>query len=132
MLVYGEDLGDGRSIEFSALRLDQTDVEFPGYVFDIDFLVTDGYSVRYIDQHASFGDQQELDVWYNRTRLEGNSNSPAKLRLFPFLSPIAAAYRGTTDVDPCRLVTAKAGHGAPIPIRPRSRLDMICDLSNKS
>ncbi len=99
LLVYGEDLGDGRSIEFSALRLDQTDVEFPGYVFDIDFLVTDGYSVRYVDQHASFGDQQELDVWYNRTRLEGNSNSPAKLRLFPFLSPIAADYRGTTDVD---------------------------------
>lgn len=96
-LAYGEDLGDGRSIEFSLLRLDQTDVEFPGYVFDIDYLVTDGYSFTYTDENATIADRTETDLWYNRTRFAGNAQSPAKRQQFPFLDRID--YVGTTDVD---------------------------------
>lgn len=96
-LAYGEDLGDGRSIEFTLLRLDQTDVEFPGYVFDIDFLVTDGYTFEYVDANTTLGDRFETELWYNRTRFEGNAQSPAKRAQFPLLDRIS--YVGTTDVD---------------------------------
>ncbi|HBJ33900.1 MAG TPA: TonB-dependent receptor [Planctomycetaceae bacterium] len=96
-VAYGEDLGDGRSIEFSLLRLDQTDIEFPGYVFDIDYLVTNGYSLTYTDTNATISDSIETNLWYNRTRFAGNAQSPAKREQFPFLNRIN--YVGTTDVD---------------------------------
>lgn len=96
-LAYGEDLGDGRSIEFTLLRLDQTDVEFPGYVFDIDYLVTDGYTFEYVDENTTLSDRFETELWYNRTRFEGNAQSQSKRQQFPFLSRID--YRGFTDVD---------------------------------
>ncbi|MCA9137178.1 MAG: TonB-dependent receptor [Planctomycetales bacterium] len=96
-LALGRDLGDDRSIEFSLLRLDQTDVEFPGYVFDIDYLVTDGYEVAYIDSSPDVGDRVETEVWYNRTRFQGNAQNVAKRPQFPFLNLIR--YIGFTDVD---------------------------------
>ncbi len=96
-LAYGEDLGDGRSIEFSLLRLDQTDVQFPGYVFDIDYLVTDGYSLDYVDENCTLGDRFETELWYNRTRFNGNAQSPSKRQQFPFLDRVG--YVGKTDVD---------------------------------
>jgi len=96
-LAYGMDLGDGRSIEFSLLRLDQTDVEFPGYVFDIDYLVTDGYTFEFVDEQSTLGDRSETEFWYNRTRLEGNAQSQAKRAQFPLLNRLR--YVGTTDVD---------------------------------
>ncbi|WP_145384635.1 TonB-dependent receptor domain-containing protein [Stieleria neptunia] len=96
-VALGRDLGDDRSIEFSLLRLDQTDVEFPGYVFDIDYLVTDGYEVAYIDANPEIGDRVETEVWYNRTRFEGNAQNIAKRPQFPFLNRIR--YIGFTDVD---------------------------------
>ncbi len=96
-LAAGRDLGDGRSIEFSMLRLDQTDVEFPGYVFDIDYLVTDAYDLAYIDDHAELADRTETELWYNRTRFEGSALSDVKRRQFPLLDQIN--YVGSTDVD---------------------------------
>ena len=96
-LSYGRDLGNDRSIEFSLLRLDQTDVEFPGYVFDIDVLVTDAYEVAYINEDPYLSDRSETEVWYNRTWFEGESGSPAKRAQFPLLS--ALRYTGSTDVD---------------------------------
>ncbi|WP_259634282.1 TonB-dependent receptor [Stieleria sedimenti] len=96
-LAFGRDLGDDRSIEFSLMRLDQTDVEFPGYVFDIDYLVTDGYEIAYIDSNPEIADRVETEVWYNRTRFEGNAQNLAKRSQFPFLNRIR--YIGFTDVD---------------------------------
>ena len=96
-LAYGEDLGDGRSIEFSLLRLDQNDVQFPGYVFDIDSLVTDGYTFDYVDDNCTLGDRFETELWYNRTRFSGNAQGANKRQQFPFLDRIN--YTGTTDVD---------------------------------
>ncbi len=96
-LAYGEDLGDGRSIEFSLLRLDQNDVQMPGYVFDIDSLVTDGYNCDYTDENCSLGDRFETDLWYNRTHFEGNYRNASKRLQFPLLDKIS--YQGSTDVD---------------------------------
>lgn len=96
-MALGRDLSGGKSIEFSLLRLDQTDVEFPGYVFDIDVLVTDGYQVSYVDSDPEVGDRTETEVWYNRTRFEGNAQNPRKRQQFPLLDRLS--YVGFTDVD---------------------------------
>lgn len=95
--TLGKDLASDRSIEFYYLRLDQTDVEFPGYAFDIDFLVTDAFDVTYqVEDQCNF-DRWESSAWYNRTRFEGNAQSPAKRRQFPLYDTLD--YEGFTDVD---------------------------------
>lgn len=96
-IAAGRDFGDGRSLEFSLLRLDQTDVEFPGYVFDIDVLKTDAYEVAYIDENPMVSDRMAMEVWYNRTSFTGNAQGPAKRDQFPLLDRIN--YVGFTDVD---------------------------------
>ncbi len=96
-LALGRDLGDGRSIELSLLRLDQNKVQFPGYVFDIDDLVTDAYEITYIDEHAPLADRSETEVWYNRTVFSGSAQNPEKRQQFPLLDRIS--YVGFTDVD---------------------------------
>ena len=95
--TIGRDITDERSIEFTYLRLDQTDVEFPGMAFDIDYLVTDGYEVTYRVGDSGWADYWESDLWYNRTRFEGNAQNPAKRQQFPLLD--AFNYVGFTDVD---------------------------------
>lgn len=96
-IAAGRDFGDGRSLEFSMLRLDQTDVEFPGYVFDIDVLETDAYEVAYIDENPMVSDRMAMEIWYNRTSFVGNAQNRAKRDQFPLLDLIN--YTGFTDVD---------------------------------
>ena len=95
--ALGADLTENSSIDFHYLRLDQTNVEFPGQVFDIDFLVTDAYEIRYAVEPQRFFDQLRLEVWYNRTRFEGNANSPGKRQQIPVLNDFLAS--GFTDAD---------------------------------
>ncbi|MBI1312070.1 TonB-dependent receptor [bacterium] len=84
-VALGYDPTDDSRIEFSYLRLDQTGVQFPGAFFDIDYLVTDGYELKYeiVDQSAF--DRFEIEGWYNRTRFSGNGNSPSKRNQVPQL-----------------------------------------------
>lgn len=96
-LAYGRDLSDSNSLEFSLLRLDQTDIEFPGFVFDITTLVTDGYEISYLSDDPWLGEQSETDVWYNRTHFYGDSRNAEKVRQFPLLA--ALNFDGTTDAD---------------------------------
>lgn len=102
--TVGKDLSDTRTVEFSYIRLDQTDVEFPGLVFDIDFLVTDGFELEYQDRDSGFADQLDVELWYNRTRFEGDTLRPSKNRQIPSLrttlfSPDGVSGYGETDVD---------------------------------
>jgi len=83
--AFGYDLSPSEKIEINLLRLDQTDVEFPGLVFDLNFLVTDGYEVVYTDVTPHVGDQFTAEVWYNRTRFEGDTLRPGKNRQIPTL-----------------------------------------------
>ena len=95
--ALGYDLSPDSHLEFNCLRLDQTDVEFPGYAFDIDYLVTDGYELEYVLENQDYFDRFTFDVWYNRTRFAGNAQGAGKRRQFPFLDFIS--YEGFTDVD---------------------------------
>lgn len=83
--AYGFDLSDHEKVEINALRLDQTDLEFPGLVTDLDFLITDGYEVVYTNEAPGFGDLFASEIWYNRTRFEGDTRRPGKARQIPTL-----------------------------------------------
>jgi outer membrane receptor protein involved in Fe transport len=96
-LALGADLTADSSLEFNALRLDQTDVEYPGQAFDMDYLVTDGYDLEYALQDTPYFDRLVISAWYNRTRFAGNAQAPGKRRQFPFFDLIN--YQGFTDAD---------------------------------
>ncbi|MEL6106562.1 MAG: TonB-dependent receptor [Planctomycetota bacterium] len=103
-VAMGWDLSEHEKLEFNLLRLDQTDVEFPGLVYDINFLVTDGYELTYTNDDAWWSDRLRMELWYNRTRFEGDSGRPGKSRHIPQLlmeleSPSGLAGLAETDVD---------------------------------
>ncbi|MEL6107340.1 MAG: TonB-dependent receptor [Planctomycetota bacterium] len=103
-VALGWDLSRSEKLEFNLLRLDQTDVEFPGLVFDINFLVTDGYELTYTNTDAWWSDELRLELWYNRTRFEGDTLRPGKARQIPQLATALESPSGTdgfavTDVD---------------------------------
>ena len=96
-VALGRELTEDSRLEFNYLRLDQTNVEFPGQAFDIDFLVTDGYEVEYTWEDQVYFDRLTVDAWYNRTRFEGSAQRPGKRSQFPFYDDIQ--FVGFTDVD---------------------------------
>ena len=95
--TYGKDLSEGSSMEFTYIRLDQTDVEFPGMAFDMDFLVTDGFEGKYLATDHGWSDSLEVDLWHNNTRFRGDSLNPNKFLQFPLLQLFN--YAGVTNVD---------------------------------
>ncbi|MEM7455566.1 MAG: TonB-dependent receptor [Planctomycetota bacterium] len=103
-IAWGRDLSPHESVEINALRLDQTDLEFPGLVFDLDFLITDGYEWKYRNTAPMVGDLFTTEVWYNRTRFEGDTLRPGKNLQIPTLvtdleSPGGNAGFAITDGD---------------------------------
>ncbi len=107
-IALGWDPSSHEHIDFWALRLDQTDVEFPGQIYDMRYLVTDAYKVEYVNDCVSFSDELEAEVWYNRTRFEGDNMGAGKRRQIPGLGGINVDFSpfigvgdfvGTTDVD---------------------------------
>lgn len=87
-VAFGWDPTPNKHLEFNYLRLDQTDLEFPGLVYDLNFLVTDGYELKYVDTDPVAGDRTDAEVWYNRTRFSGDTLRPSKARQIPNLSTI--------------------------------------------
>lgn len=96
-LALGKDLSPDAHIEYTGLRLDQTNVEFPGMAFDINALVADGHEIHYILENQDCFDRLAVDVWYNDTRFNGDAQRPNKRRQFPYFNEIH--YRGFTNVD---------------------------------
>ena len=84
-IAFGRDLSETESIEINILRMDQTDVEFPGLVFDLNLLVTDGYEFTYTNSSPIAGDFFTAEVWYNRTRFHGDTLRPGKNAQIPTL-----------------------------------------------
>lgn len=91
----GLDLAPDRQLELSYLRLDQTNVEFPGYAFDLDVLMSNGFEARYLVEAQPEYDRWELEFWYNQTEFAGNAQNPGKRRQFPIFNYLD--YKGFTD-----------------------------------
>lgn len=96
-LAMGKDLSDASSVELRALRLDQTGVEFPGYVFDMDYLVSDAYELAYVLVDQPHFDALRVEGWYNNTRFRGDAQNPSKRQEFPLLDFFR--YVGFTDAE---------------------------------
>lgn len=82
-VALGYDLTDDSRLEFNYLRLDQTNVEFPGLVFDINALVTDGFELRYVLEDQALFDRFTAEGWYNRTSFGGDTRRRSKNRQIP-------------------------------------------------
>jgi hypothetical protein len=97
-VAFGFDLSDHEKVELNALRLDQTDLEFPGLVTDLNLLVTDGYEVTYTNDAPTFADRFTSEIWYNRTRFEGDTHNPSKLTQIPTLADaFQPSFLGNND-----------------------------------
>ena len=100
-VVFGWDPSPYQHLDFTYLRIDQSDVEFPGQILDFDFLVTDAVDLTYVNDCPGFCDRVELEGWYNRTRFAGNAQGAGKRRQIPLLSDYFGLGPLTlfTDVD---------------------------------
>ncbi len=97
LVTCGRDLTADSRLEIHYLRMDQSDVQYPGYAFDLDRLVTDGVEVEYVASDPRLCDRWEVETWYNRTRFNGNAQDPGKRLQFPYLNEIND--ESFTDVD---------------------------------
>jgi outer membrane receptor protein involved in Fe transport len=89
-------------LEFYYLRMDETNVEYPSLIFDVNALMTDGYQVRYTDWGGAAYDLLEVEGWYNRTAFTGDTRREGKNRQIPTLRDLFALAPDqylTTDVD---------------------------------
>ena len=105
-LAIGFDPTTDSHLEFNYVRLDQTNVEFPGMVFDINYLVTDGFEMEYLLEDQELFDELRIEGWHNQTRFRGDTSRGGKNRQIPGLSVSLGAGNGNpadsfaiTDVD---------------------------------
>jgi len=92
-------------VDFQYLRLDQTDVEFPGQYFDINALVTDAFDTTYLLENQRYFDRLRVDGWYNRTNFYGDNLRPGKRALLP-LDNVQTFPTPGTPGDTTRITTA--------------------------
>lgn len=93
----GTDLSPDSHLEFSFLRLDQTNVEIPGAVFDLQYLITNAYEFNYVLENQDWFDRLSVEGWYNRTQFKGNTQHGDQFNQFQALQTIQ--LKGTTDVN---------------------------------
>lgn len=102
-LALGYDISPDSRIDFNYLRLDQTNVEFPGLVFDINALQTDGFSLTYALENQAEFDLLTAEGWYNRTAFTGDTFRSGKNRQIPSLvnqlDPNFGLGKAITNVD---------------------------------
>ncbi len=95
--VFGLDLSPDSRFEFGYLRLDQTNLEFPGQIFDTTFLITNGFRLRYVLEDQYYFDKFTVEGYYNRTSMAGNAQGAGKRLQIPQLT--ALGFTGFTDID---------------------------------
>lgn len=94
-VALGRDLSPDDRLEFNYLRLDQRDLEFPGLVYDLNKLTTNGYELKYFGNEKGPWDLVLSEVWYNRTSFDGNTFRPGKQAQIPQLSDTLFSPSGT-------------------------------------
>lgn len=94
-MTIGFNVNANSKVEFGYLRLDQTDMEFPGQVFETKYLGTNGFRARYSGDDASTTAHYQTDVYWNRTTLAGVT-TPDNNQLYPALTFLGPGF---TDAD---------------------------------
>lgn len=110
---FGYDINPDQRVEFGYTRLDQTNTEYPGQFFDVNYLGVDAYILQLVDEDP-FHPWSKLTTqgWYNNTRFDGDTLNESK-RTFGPIPRIESAldpggmvgllgnntFRGFTDGD---------------------------------
>lgn len=81
---FGFDLNRDWSLEFRFNRLDQTDTEYAGQVFDIDFLGSNSFNFDLEYNGIYFWDRINYQAWYNETNYFGDTDNKSRAD-FPIL-----------------------------------------------
>jgi len=71
-LAIGYDFSPTSHFDFNFLRLDQTNVELPAYIYDLGFLATEAYEMTWTLDEGVLADRYRLHTWYNGTRFRGD------------------------------------------------------------
>jgi outer membrane receptor protein involved in Fe transport len=101
----GFDLSEDSRIEFRYNRVDQTDTEYAGQFFDVDFLGSDAYSLNLVHEDPGHPwDRLVIGGWYNRTRFVGSTDrsdqkSPGFNVIDRVEDALGAGFRGHTNGD---------------------------------
>ncbi|MBC8352098.1 MAG: TonB-dependent receptor [Planctomycetes bacterium] len=101
-VALGYDISPDSHLEFTYLRLDQSDVEFPGLVFDINALETDGLTLQYTLENQAEFDLLTVEGWYNRTAFDGDTfRSGKNIQIPSLVDQLQPAGSGSaaTNVD---------------------------------
>ena len=113
--AFGFDPAADQRFEFHYMRLDQNDVEFPGMVFDMDYLNTNSWEVEYVIENQSAFDILTMEAWYNLTRFQGDTFAAGKRRQIPSLAANLFPFDGSGDVANIDMAIANGtGTGAAI------------------
>jgi outer membrane receptor protein involved in Fe transport len=95
--AFGYDITCNDHLEFGYMRLDQTGLEFPGQIFDTDWLVTNAFRLRYLSEKKEWYDRLTVDTYYNYTALKGDAQHEGKRLQIPQLDQLG--FIGFTDID---------------------------------
>ncbi|MCA9266099.1 MAG: TonB-dependent receptor, partial [Planctomycetales bacterium] len=108
--TMGWDLSLYQNLEFTYLRLDQTGLEFPGLVFDINVLVTNGFEVVYEDQDPLLGDYFQVEGWHNRTKFSGDTLGQGINRQLPGIKTILYSPDGLSGAAITNADSSSSGY----------------------
>lgn len=99
---FGFDLDKDTRLELRYHRLDQTDTEYAGQFFDVDFLGSNGFSSSLIRRNEEYNATYRFDAWYNESDMFGDTEKPGKRRAdFPVLQRVDRAIAlFTNNGDP--------------------------------
>jgi iron complex outermembrane recepter protein len=75
---FGMMLYDDAKLEFRYGRLDGVRNEFAAQFFDIDLLVSDSFTLSFVDEHPYEDAATRADLWYNTSRFRGTTNLSSK------------------------------------------------------
>ena len=112
---FGYDINRDQHVEVAFNRFDQTDTEYPGQFFNVDFLSTYGFEAKIVDEDPSaWWSRLELSGWYNRTNFAG-STWGKRIADFPVLQRVDWAVDSYFhSLDPV---------GYPAPTTPTSNVE---------
>jgi outer membrane receptor protein involved in Fe transport len=98
---FGFDLQPDTRVEFRYQRLDQTNTEYAGQFFDVNFLKTDAFSVTFVDEDpCAWYTRFRAEAWYNQTDFAGDTLNPSKIE-FNVINRVERALElafGSTNV----------------------------------
>jgi outer membrane receptor protein involved in Fe transport len=107
------DINPYQHVDFSYLRLDQSDTEYPCQFFDINYLTSYGFSTRIVDEDPKAPWQRlAIEGWYNQTVFQGDTAQKYLNPQFPTIQRINYALNQTFPGSTNQLHGATDGNAA--------------------